>query len=113
MTPWITTTIISSLISALISAMISGIVITRINQRIDKRDRKREEDEKKKENTLDNYHVLIMRGIVASLSLGEATADAVESGKYNGKQQQAREFAEDTKHELQDFAYKYSAENLK
>ena len=112
MTPWITT-LISSLISAVISAVISGIIVTRINHQLDKRQKKREEDEKKKEETLDIYHLLIMQGIVASLSLGEATADAVESGKYNGKQNQARDYAEKVKHELQDFAYKFSAENLK
>jgi len=112
LTPW-TTTIIATITTTLINAVILGIVVTRINHRLDKRQLKRDADERKKEETLDSYHLLIMQGIVASLSLGEATADAVESGKYNGKQQQAREYAEDTKHKLQDFAYKFSTENLK
>lgn len=112
MTPWIST-IISCLISAAVSAVISGLIITQINRRIEKRHRQREEAERKKEKTLDSYHLLIMQGIVASLSLGEATADAVEKKVYNGKQKQAREYAEKVKHELQDFAYKFSTENLK
>lgn len=103
------TTIISSLIAAVISAMISGIFVTRINKKIDSR----QQEEEKKENTMNEYNLLILKGIIASLSLGEATADAFEeTGKHNDKQKQARMYAEEVKHDLQNFVYKLSAENL-
>ena len=112
MTPWMTT-IISSLIAAIFAGAISGICIRGLQHKIDRRQEKADAKEDARENALTTYNTLMLKGLIASLSLGEAAADAVEKQKYNGEQEKAREYAERVKHEIQDFMYSQGIDHLK
>lgn len=112
MTPW-TTTIISSLIAAVFAGVISGIFIHRLQRKMDRRQEKADRKEDAREIALTTYNTLMLKGLIASLSLGEATAEAVETQKYNGKQTAARDYAENVKHEIQNFMYSQGIDNLK
>lgn len=113
MGPWVTT-IISALIATTISAVISGFIMARINKKLDIRQQEALEKEKNKERSLSEYNMLILRGIIASLSLGETTADTVDkSGEYDEQRSQARNYASKVKHDLQEFMYKQGQEHLK
>lgn len=111
METWIGT-IISSMVASVISALISGILIYRIQKKIDREQKIKEEMENSHERALNTYNELLLKGLTASLSLGEATADAVENGRYNGKQHKARKYAEGIKHEIQDFMNKQGVKHL-
>jgi len=104
--------LLSATIAGLVSALMSGIIVQTVNRKLSKREMAREAKEDERERSHKEYNMLMLRGLMASLSLGEATADAVESGTYNGKQQKAREYAEDVKHGMQEFMYRQGAEHL-
>ena len=56
-----------------------------------------------KEVCREKNQLLLYKSVFASLSLGEATAKAVQTGKCNGEMTTALKYAADCKHEHRDF----------
>lgn len=90
------------LLAAGIPSAVVGILIGRMNKKIDKRDKEREElDAARAKNQL-----IQMELIAASLSLGEATAEAVQripDAHCNGDMHQALDYAKGVKNKYRDF----------
>lgn len=110
--------------AASIPSAITGFCFWIIQQRILKKDRKKEEEEKirreakekeeeerrkkaeEKEHLREKQEFFFVQGISAALSLGEATARAVQripDAHCNGDMHKALDFAEKVKHEQKDF----------
>lgn len=99
------------LAAAGIPSAIFGIFIRQMNKRIDERERKREELEKAR---LKNQ-LLQMELVAASLSLGEATAEAVQripDAHCNGDMHQALDYAKGVKAKYRDFEREQVAKHL-
>lgn len=69
-------------------------------------------DEKEKLRSERDY--LLVKGTLASISLGEAQAkELMKDGKVNGNTSTALEYATDAKHKIEDFYTHQGVENLK
>lgn len=69
-------------------------------------------DEKEKARAERDY--LIVKGVLASISLGEAQAKELKrDGKVNGNTSSALEYATDVKHKIEDFYTQQGVNNLK
>lgn len=69
-------------------------------------------DEKEKARAERDY--LLVKGTIASISLGEAQArELIKDGKVNGNTSTALEYATDVKHKIEDFYTHQGVENLK
>ncbi len=69
-------------------------------------------DEKEKARAERDY--LLVKGTLASISLGEAQArELKKDGKVNGNTSTALEYATDVKHKIEDFYTHQGVENLK
>lgn len=94
-----------------IPSAITGFCFWLLQKNITKRDAVRDkQEEAKKENEL-----LLIRGVGAAITLGEATARAVQripDAHCNGDMKEALEYAQKVKHEQQDFLRKQGIENL-
>ncbi len=81
----------------------------KITKREEAREKKRQEemkDAKKREDARELYEIYLMKIVQASLSLGEATAEAlarIPDAKCNGDMHSALEYARKVKHEQKDF----------
>lgn len=82
----------SILLAAGIPSTLTGIVIARFVKKQNDRDTAREE-----------MNVLLIQGIGAAISLGEASATALKNGKTNGETERALEYATGAKHSLANF----------
>lgn len=90
------------LAAAGIPSAIVGLLIARLNKKMDNRERKNEE----REQTRIKNQMMIIQLVMASLSLGEATAEAVQripDAHCNGDMQAALEYAKKTKSEYRTF----------
>lgn len=99
------------LLAAGIPSAVVGILIGRMNKKIDKRDKAREElDAARFRN-----QTLQMELIAASLSLGEATAEAVQripDAHCNGDMHAALDYAKGVKAKYRDFEREQVAKHL-
>lgn len=69
-------------------------------------------DEKEKSRIDRDY--LLVKGTIASISLGEAQAKELQKdGKVNGNTSSALEYATDVKHKIEDFYTHQGVEHLK
>ena len=69
-------------------------------------------DEKEKARAERDY--LLVKGTLASISLGEAQAkELIKDGKVNGNTSSALEYATDLKHKIEDFYTHQGVNNLK
>ena len=73
---------------------------------------KNEEKDKTREKTREKHQVLIIRGVNASLSLGEATACAIRDGQCNGDVTKALDYAQKTKQEQEIFLEEQAVNNI-
>lgn len=107
---------LESIIMALIAAAsipsaITGFCFWSLQRRIEKRDKELEEKEKAKEEN----ELLLIKLAGASLSLGEATAAAVQripDAHCNGDMHAALEYARQVKHEHKDMLYETAVHNM-
>ena len=103
--------IIEIIIAASIPSAITGFCFSRIQKRINKREEELEEKEcAKKENEL-----LLIELAGASLSLGEATAKAVQripDAHCNGDMHEALAYAQEVKHKHKNMLYGKAIDNL-
>ena len=94
-----------------IPSAVVGIMVGRINKRIADRDAERE----KKDQARIQSEIMTRKLIMASISLGEATAEAVQripDAHCNGDMHAALEFAKTAKEEYRDFEHRITAETL-
>lgn len=92
----------SVILAAGIPSAVVGILIGRLNKRIEKSDAVREE----KENARLRHEVMTIKLIMASISLSEATAEAVQripDAHCNGDMASALEEARSAKAEFREF----------
>ena len=67
-----------------------------------------------KENARAERDYLLVKGTLASISLGEAQAkELIKDGKVNGNTSCALEYATEVKHKIEDFYTHHGVENLK
>lgn len=103
-------TTILSLVSILLTGLMSFLV-ARLNGQIAKSDAARE----KKEAARVKNEALLMETTMASLALGEATAEAIQRNPdnlCNGEMHEALNYAKTVKHKYRDFQLQQTAENL-
>lgn len=80
------------LLAAGIPSTVSSLVITWFVRRQAERDKAREQ-----------INILLIQGVSASISLGEAVAIAQKNGKSNGETEKALNYAKDAKHNITNF----------
>ena len=73
---------------------------------------KNEEKNKTRDKTREKHQVLIIRGVNASLSLGEATACAIRDGQCNGDVTKALKNAQETMLEQKMFLEEQAVNNI-
>lgn len=94
----------TALAAAGIPTAIVGLFVRHLNKKIDARDKVKEE----RENARMKNELMMIKLAMASLSLGEATAEAVQripDAHCNGDMKAALEFARETKNEYRDFEH--------
>lgn len=107
----IDTTIWAVLLAAGVPAALTGVLIGRLNRRIETRDA---EKDAKDEARMENIEMMIKLNM-AALSLGEATAEAVQripDANCNGDMHEALAFAKQTKNEYREFERRQTARSL-
>jgi len=117
----------SDLFAAFIAAMsvpsaITGFCFWLIERRIEKRDEKEDAERKKRQGEVDEreksreqLELHIIKSVSAAISLGEATARAVQripDAKCNGDMKAALEYAQQVKHEQNDFLNGQGVKNI-
>ena len=100
--------IVSLVIAMGIPSAITGFCFWLLKRHIDKNERRREEQEKLREKSQINA----IKGISASIALGEACAIAIQRGKPNGEIEKALEYARKIKHEQKDFYMEQGVKSL-
>jgi len=75
---------------------------------------KQEEEHKEQDEARKQHDFLVIKGVGASISLGEAIAKAVQQlpVECNGEMKQALDYARDTKREQKEFLQKQGIESL-
>ena len=99
------------LAAAGIPSIISGSLILWLTRKIDRKDRELE----KRENVRIKNETMLIRLTMASLSLGEATAEAVQripDAHCNGDMTAALDFAKKTKSDYRDFEHEQTAKTV-
>jgi len=100
---------------AIIPTLICGLALWYIKRRSDKADKKEEQREKREEQreaVRVKNNVLLLKGVSASLLLGEATADVIETKQFNCKMTDAREYAKQAKRDIDDFMRQQGSEHV-
>lgn len=101
----------SVLLAAGIPSAVVGIFISRLNKRIAKSDAAREE----KEAARLNHEIMIIDLIMTSMSLSEATAEAVQripDAHCNGDMDAALTAAKEIKHKYREFERKQTIKSV-
>ena len=93
---------------ATIPSLFCGLMLWYLARRIDKRDK---QDEVREKARIEN-NVLVLKGVSASLALGEATAEAIETQHCNGEMHEARVYARQTKRDIEHFMLRQGSERL-
>jgi hypothetical protein len=83
------------------SAMI-GFCFRRIEKKLDKKQSEQEE----REECRQELNLLVVKGVTASMALGEASALALKNGVTNGKTTSALNYSKTVKNEIKDFLFK-------
>lgn len=94
-----------------IPSAITGFCFWLLQKNITKRDA----DRNKQEEAQKKNELLLIRGVGAAITLGEATARAVQripDAHCNGDMHEALEYAQKVKHEQQEFLREQGIENL-
>lgn len=103
--------IVAFVVAASIPSAITGFCFWSIQRKIENRDKELDEKEKAKEEN----ELLLIKLAGASLSLGEATAAAVQripDANCNGDMHAALEYARKVKHDHKDMLYETAVKSL-
>ena len=93
-----------------IASIPSACIMAFLNWRLKKLENKIDE----KESIRLERDYLLVKGTLASISLGEAQAkELIKDGKVNGNTSSALEYATDVKHKIEDFYTHQGVNNLK
>ena len=93
-----------------IASIPSAFLMSFLNWRLKKLESKIDE----KESVRLERDYLLVKGTLASISLGEAQAkELIKDGKVNGNTSSALEYATDVKHKIEDFYTQQGVNNLK
>lgn len=87
------------------TAIVSGVV-GMFFWRLKRWETKRQEKQERKDEERRELELLQIRGTLAAMSLGEATARALKNGHCNGETERALEYEIKVKHEIRDFLAK-------
>lgn len=93
--------------SVLVSAIVTGCM-----KRLERREKQRLEETKRREEDRHRLELLQIRGTLAAMSLGEATATALKNGHANGETEQALAYEQRVKHEMREFLEKSGVEHV-
>ena len=88
-----------------------SLMFRRFEKRLDKRDREKDEKEKDRQENMNHMITLI----IAALSLGEATAEAVQripDAHCNGDMHEALDFAKEAKKKYREFEREQTAKHM-
>lgn len=99
------------LCAAGIPTAVLGLLIAHLNRKIDKREKLREE----REQTRIKNETMLIKLTMASLSLGEATAEAVQripDAHCNGDMDSALNYAKQMKAEYRDFEHEQTVKAI-
>lgn len=106
-------------VSVIVSLGVPSAIVAFLLRRYEKKlDREREEKkafEEQKEKEQKEFNLFLIKTTMASMSLSEATARAVQripDAKCNGDMTAALKYATDTKHQQKDFLTKLGVEHL-
>lgn len=91
----------SIVLAAGIPSTITGLIVGWFVKRQNERDKAREE-----------INILLIQGVGASISLGEANAIALRDGKTNGETKEALKYAMNTKHNISNFLTKQGVKHI-
>ena len=86
----------------------SGMVLWFVKRLFDRK----EADANKRDKERKEFEYLTLQGVSASLALGEATAEAIQTGKCNGNLSKACEYATQTKHDIKNFMFQKGVEKI-
>ncbi len=100
------------LLSAGIPSVIVTCVVTALFRRLERREAKRAAETKRREEERHKLELLQIRGTLAAMSLGEATATALKRGHANGETDRALEYEQKVKHEMRAFLEKSGVEHV-
>lgn len=87
------------------TAIVSGIV-GMLFWRLKRWETQRKENEEKRDAARRELELLQIKGTLAAMSLGEATATALKNGHCNGETERALNYETQVKHEIRDFLTK-------
>lgn len=93
-----------------IPTLLTGLFLWKLHRRMEKRDT----EQKEREQARTDSQEFIVKGLHASITLGEATAKAVQrlDKESNGEMTVALEHARETKHKHRNFLQKQGIKNL-
>ena len=91
----------SIILAAGIPSTITGLIVGWFVKHQNDKDKAREE-----------INVLLIQGIGASISLGEAASIALRDGKTNGETKAALRYAKDAKHDITNFLTKQGVKHI-
>lgn len=87
------------------TAIVSGIV-GMMFWRLKRWETQRKEDQEKRDAAKRELELLQIKGTLAAMSLGEATATALKNGHCNGETERALRYETQVKHEIRDWLTK-------
>ena len=93
---------------AIIPSLFCGILLWYIARRFQDQDKK----EESRERARIQNNVLLLKGVCASLALGEATAEAIETQHWNGEMTEARQYAKQVKRDIEYFTMQQGSERI-
>lgn len=89
------------ILAAGIPSTVTGVIVTWFVKKQNDRDAAREK-----------MNILLIQGVNASISLGEAVAIAQKRGQPNGETEKALTYAVEVKHKIRDFLTERSVESV-
>ena len=100
------------IVTLLITIGLPSTLIAFCFRRIEKKLEKKEKEQEEKEECKQELNVLVVKGLTASMALGEASAIALKNGKTNGETTSALEYSQSVKHEIKDFLFKQGVKEI-
>lgn len=100
------------ILAAGIPSLVVSSLFSYFLHKIEKREKERQESEKERERAQQELALLQIRGTLASMALGEATANALKNGHCNGDTEAALGYEKEVKHEIRDFLSRQGVDNV-
>ena len=100
------------LLAAGIPSVLVSAVVSVCMKRLESREKRRIEEEKRRDADRRRLELLQIRGTLAAMSLGEATATALKTGHANGETDKALAYEQRVKHEMRAFLEESGVEHV-